>query len=173
MEANLNPSDPEQVERRKSMFPGFNYEDKVFPANPVARLVMLIKKEIEYERKSSLENEINCIIVINIKKSKKGAKIVGVYRQWTGTSGVCNYNGKDRASGLKRFKDMINVLEEVVNAPGDTTICVDFNLDRLKSNNPESRNDIKFHIPIFEEFNKIQNRSKTNNTQLCPDHSAQ
>ena len=29
LEANMNTSDPEQVERHKMMFPGFNYEDKV------------------------------------------------------------------------------------------------------------------------------------------------
>ena len=85
-EANM-VNNAEHISLRSMKFPNFKFEDKMFNGNNNARLSILIHEEVEYVREKHLENEINCAIVIKIKrKKKKWANLIGVYRQWTGTA---------------------------------------------------------------------------------------
>ena len=94
-------------------------------------------KSLEYRRRLDLENDINCSIVIQVRRSKKKwTSIIGSYRQWTGMSPTCPFNGRSRQEGLLRFEKLIDLYEKVISEGHDTVIGGDLNIDRLKENNP-------------------------------------
>ena len=72
---------------------------------------------------------------------------MGTYRQWTGKSPSCPFNGRNRNDGLLRFKELVKLYEGVLAEGHDTVIGGDLNVDRLKKNNPEDRYDLKLIIP--------------------------
>ena len=151
-EANVDTYDLGETMKTEEEFKNFKMEYKVLPGSGNARLAILIHKRYEYERCSDMENNVNCTMVLKIlRKSKNPLKLVGVYRQWKGTSDMCSYNGKDRLSSLQRFRDLTKIITEVSNLPGETILAGDFNVDRFQPNNPERRNDLKLIIPEFEE----------------------
>ena len=85
-EANML-QDPEHFTQRELKFPNYKCEDKFFAGSTSARLTILVHEEVEYVREHPLENNINCAIVLKIKrKKKKWSSLIGVYRQWTGTA---------------------------------------------------------------------------------------
>ena len=120
---------------------------------------IFIHKSLEYKRRKDLENEINSTICIKIRRNKnRWACIVATYRQWTGMSTSCSYNSRSRSDGLARLNDLIDLYKKILNEGNDTVFCGDFNIDRLKENNPSDRYDLKLIIPVFEDFlidNKI------------------
>ena len=93
-ESNIDTSNDEEMANRESCFSTFAAEDKTFDGNSKARISMLIHKSLEYRRRKDLENNINCTIVVQIRRSKrKWTNIIGSYRQWTVMSLSCNLMG--------------------------------------------------------------------------------
>ena len=143
-ESNINVYDPEEMVTREKCFPDFNLEDKILPGCKNARVSIYIHKSLEYTRRIDLENEINSTLCIKIRRSKnKWTCIVATYRQWTGMSSQCSYNGRCRSNGLSRFNDLINLYIKILAENNDTVFAGDYNIDRLKANNPSKRYDLK------------------------------
>ena len=75
--ANVYPND----DTRHNELSNYNHEDKFVNNNDFARLTVMIKKGIQYERKTSYENE-RCVIVIRLKISRRiWVHITAIYRQ--------------------------------------------------------------------------------------------
>ena len=104
-ESNFPVNDPEAITSRRISFPKYKFVDKVLPGNDVARLTILIDEEIDFERCSSLENEINSTAVIKIRRShKKYEYFIGNYRQWQGTSSLCSYSSRRNEDSKRDLK---------------------------------------------------------------------
>ena len=73
---------------------------------------------------------------------------VAIYMPKPHTVLVNSDNGKNRNEGLLRLKDLIEIYSKVLAEGHETIIGRDLNVDRLKSNNPEERYDIKTIIPV-------------------------
>ena len=123
----------------------------------------MVKNDLKFERLAFLENEINATIVLKILKTKKKAIfLVANYRQWTGSSPSCTFNSKDNADSLKRFKLMLQIWESVLTLGGLTIIGGDLNIDRLPSNNPVSRPELKLLIEALVDFQTSKNLIQMN-----------
>ena len=62
---------------------GYNAELKILGNAKQARLLVLVKSGITYERVEKFENDINAMITLKIKTSSRGSLyLVCVYRQW-------------------------------------------------------------------------------------------
>ena len=70
-ESNIDMDKPKEVMTRKSVFPKFDYEDKKFKGNAVARVPIMIVKTSQYEHKNELQNNINTRVILKIKQIKK------------------------------------------------------------------------------------------------------
>ena len=66
-------------------FKNYSVESKTVKGTSNSRILVIIKKEIEYERLKDQESAVNRSIVIKIPQSpRKHTMIVGTYRQWKG-----------------------------------------------------------------------------------------
>ena len=152
-ESNFDAANPGEKLKRAKEFPNHSFEDKELSGSSNARISMMICKSLEYERLLDCENDINTAIVIRIKRlNKKWSNIMGIYRQWQGSSASCAFNGKDRTSALERFRELIKIKEKVMKLPGEKLFAGDYNIDRLPQNNPIDRQDLKLLIPELENF---------------------
>ena len=70
-EANVNITVPEPPDLRQRTFMGFKFEDEIFNGSTTARLSVFIHHEIEYEREHYLKNDINCIVILKVKRKKR------------------------------------------------------------------------------------------------------
>ena len=149
--------------RRRAMFPEFKFYDKMFPNLNLARLTIMIKNKYDCERQTTLENDINPTIVLKLEISKvKHHFIIGNYRQWKGVSPQCSFNNRSEEDSIKRFESMTKIWTDVLIKGKPTYIVGDINIDRIESNDPERRQDIKKLIPILTNFQKDNNVILTN-----------
>ena len=82
-ESNADTHDIVEEQLRNKKFPNFVFEDKCMPGNPIARMSIMIKRGIQYERCNNMENDINSAAIVKVKISaRKYLTIVGAYRQW-------------------------------------------------------------------------------------------
>ena len=96
----------------------------MFPNTNHARLTIMVKSKIDFERVIALENCINPSIVLKIKTSKnKCHYVIGNYRQWKGTSPVCNYNTRKDEDCIARFNDMVKIWTNVAKLGNPTFIA--------------------------------------------------
>ena len=99
---------------------------------------------------------------MNVKSSKsKHHMIIANYRQWKSTSVSCEYSSRNDEDAVKRFKDMTDIWSNVVKL--GKHIFGDINIDRLESNDPENRPDLRNLIPILKEFQSDHNIILKNN----------
>ena len=109
-EANVNMVDPEHTKLRPRTICVYNFEDETFHGSSIGRLSVYVHKEIEYVHEHSLENIINCVIILKIKwRMRKWVHIIGLYRQWMGSAPSCNINEKNRHKNLLRFQEMLKI----------------------------------------------------------------
>ena len=114
-ESNIDTNNLELMDRRAKNFPGFRFFDKTLPGSTNARLSIYVSKELEVERMSDLENNINSTAVLRIRrKRRKWTYVIGSYRQWKGTSELCPYNSRNRQDCLRRFKDLLKIYTAVL-----------------------------------------------------------
>ena len=152
-ESNMNTNNVQLMARRAELFEDYQFEDILLPGSRLARMTAAIKSDISYSRVSQLENDVNPVIVLEVKRSKrKSSHYVGCYRQWNGLSSTSqSYNTDDPQDMLQRFKLMIKIWEECIQR-GDTHIFGDINVDRNLRNNPGARPDIGDLVNELESF---------------------
>ena len=122
---------------------GYNVEIKLLGEMKVARMIVLIKADITYERIREYENNTNAMITLKIKNSARNSIfLVCVYRQWK------LLHTKDDLSNLpinqlKRFELILGVISQLVNEGREILLIGDINIDLWPPNNPGHRKDIK------------------------------
>ena len=121
-------------------------------------MTVMVRESLDVERIISLENNINPSIVLKIRVSKRKCHmLVSNYRQWKGTSPMCTFNSRNDDDAISRFNCMTKIWENVVNTELEVTIIGDVNIDRLESNDTESRADLRNLIPILKKFQDDHN----------------
>ena len=147
-EANVYPND----DTRHNELSNYNHEDKFVNNNDFARLTVMIKKGIQYERKTSFEND-RCAIVIKVKISRrKWVHIVAIYRQWQvlGDNPDNKPNSSDKDDQVLRFEEIASIIEKVIDDNNPTIVAGDINIDRNIDNDPLKRPDIKALTEVLE-----------------------
>ena len=82
-EANAEVNKPDKMISRESVFKEYNIEDKLVNNQSRARISVIIKKGIYYNRCEHLESPNNSSIALKFKESRsKDIYIVGSYREW-------------------------------------------------------------------------------------------
>ena len=154
-ESNSQLDKPVIMSKQKRLFNEFNIEDKAWVGYNLSRVSFYIRKNIQYKRRTDLENNINSTIVIEVKRSKgQRVFIIGSYLQWRGKSPLCPYNEYDNHHAILRLRDLITLWERVVKL-GQTVLMGDLNIDYHTPNDPSSRVELKDLIPMMDDF--IQN----------------
>ena len=107
-EANAEVNKPDKMISRESVFKEYNIEDKLVNNQSRARISVIIKKGIYYNRCEHLESPNNSSIVLKFKESRsKDIYIVGSYREWrhlggpsaTSTLGI-NFQKERKPDGI-------------------------------------------------------------------------
>ena len=162
-ESNFDIMDSKLAQRCRNLFQGYIILDKVFQGTRNARLSVLIKENLTFQRMISSENEINPAIIIKLKMANNRYHCtVSNYRQWKGTSPQCHYNTRNDQDCISRFSDMITMWKKSAGLGYPTYICGDINIDRLEENDPMRRNDLRNLIPLLNDFQSSNNFSLVN-----------
>ena len=152
-EANLNRDD----KAIRDDNPAYNVEEKVMETCEESRLVVLIKKEIEYERMTSLEFNDISMIWLKIKINRgKFLNLVAMYRQWKLPPSM--RNSPDRIGLPAQLDRFGRVCKHINNESSNGTPLLfvgDLNIDQLPENDPLSRYDVKKLDEIFTEMKQI------------------
>ena len=95
-EANHDVAASKSLNCIETIFKNYRVESKPVNGTSNSRILLIINKDIEYERLKDLESNINSSIVIKIPQSpRKNTLIVGTYRQWKGVGSTlshCSYS---------------------------------------------------------------------------------
>ena len=129
----------------KKDYPEYNSELLYLDGHDLARIVVLIKKGIIYERIRDAEVEDACFIMIKVKISRgKYVHIASIYRQWNLPSILRTSPEKCGLPGqLMRWNKILASIKQVSRRSIPLIIQGDLNIDQWQDNDPLSRNDIK------------------------------
>ena len=79
----MDAIDSKKLADRDKDFPDYRFYDKALPGNKMARMTVMVAKNIKSERLDNMENEENPPIVFRVKDSKaKWTNCIAFYRQW-------------------------------------------------------------------------------------------
>ena len=82
-EANHDNNDGESTRSINNTFSDYNVETKTSLGASISRIIIIIKKNINYVRVKELESDINSSVIIKlIQSTRKNTFIIGLYRQW-------------------------------------------------------------------------------------------
>ena len=152
-EANHDAADPVSDNCTNKSFKEFNIEAKTTKGTSNARIMLLVKKEVIYERMGALENDVNSAIVIRVSLSKrKFIYIIGVYRQWKSVGSSNPFSSESNHDQLVRMNHLMNLIQKVINEGFPVLIGGDFNIDRHLPNDPINRPDLKDLYPLLDDL---------------------
>merc|ERR1712081_45114 len=82
-ESNIDTSNFEEMAFRSSKFTNYKFEDKITGGNPRARVSIMIKADLNYERLTDVKDDENPMVTVLFRQKKgKYLAITAVYRQW-------------------------------------------------------------------------------------------
>ena len=109
-EANLTKND--QVHMKD--FNNYNIEAKYIKNQDISRLVVMVKKNLTYERLYKFENDINAMMVFKIKIAKgQSVHVVCVYCQWNLLSNLKTPTSHKLPEQIIRLNNIMSVIKEI------------------------------------------------------------
>ena len=150
-EANMESNEPSV----KNHLKGYNIEKKLLGNQNVARMIVMVKSDITYERLYGFENDINSMMTLKIKNSnKKYIYLVCVYRQWK-LLHIDDPSSNLPAKQLARLELILETINKIIKDGKETLLIGDLNIDLWPANNPGQRKDIK---ALFELYQSVINQ---------------
>ena len=104
----------------------------MWPGYPLARVSLLIRRNLHYRRRLDLENSVKPLVVIEVhRSSKKKVLIAAIHRQWQGKSPTLGFNLYENSHQIKCLKCLTESLTKV--AEEDNFVMIgDFNISQLR-----------------------------------------
>ena len=135
-------------------FKGYKVESKFLGEEKLARIMVLIKSDITYERLKRYETDDNAMIVLKIKvAARRYMKAICLYRQW-------QILHKDEPNSglpikqLERLNPVMDLLRQFSSNNDELLLIGDINIDLWPPNDPSNRKDIK---QIYNEYRSVMN----------------
>ena len=150
-EANHDLADPVSTNCTTSTLKDYNIEFKTTKGSTIARIMIIIKKDIVYERLEDFENDFNCAIVIKLKQSKKKhTLLIGAYRQWKSVGSTNPYSSDSTYNQVIQMKHLMSLFQKVLDEGSTVLVGGDLNVDRHLPNDPLGRADLKDLYPMLD-----------------------
>ena len=134
-------------------FKGYSIEHKFLPGMDRARISILIREDIEYERLTEIEDDWLSNVWLRVKTSRNGYTcIMGGYREWRHPPEL---NLPFSGDPLEQESRLPKTLVQVENAKSFSQKLVlgwDSNLDLLEANDNFRRQDTKKMTQIYRDF---------------------
>ena len=139
----------------KNHLKGYNVKLKLLGTLKIARMIVLIKSDITYERLYRYENDTNSMMLFKIKNTNRNfINLICVYRQWK-LLHVDDSSSNLPTKQLKRLEKIIEAITGVINEGRETLLIGDVNIDLWPPNNPGQRSDIK---ALYELYTSVMNK---------------
>ena len=133
-------------------FKGYKVESKFLGEEKLARIMVLIKSDITYERLKKFESNDNAMIVLKIKiAARRYMKAICLYRQWQILHKVEPNSGLP-IKQLERFNHVMDLLRQFSSNNDKLLLIGDINIDLWPPNDPANRKDIK---QIYNEYRSV------------------
>ena len=161
-ETNHDLNNGDSIRSIQNTFSDFEVEHKVTTGTSISRILILIKKELSFERVKEFEAYVNFSIVIEIiQSSRKHTFLIGSYRQWKGI-GSFQFQSESITDQVFRMKCLFETFQKVINLGAPVFIGGDLNIDRHLPNDPLARPDLKELYPLLDDFMTINNITQIN-----------
>ena len=163
----INESNDSPNDSLEDKFEDFAIEQKFLPGYGKGRTLLLIRKNVEYERLHSLELPFISTIWLKIKTdSNKIIYFMGGYRCWTLPKamfpGGYNNSSKSPKIQLERFRLIMQQIESVSKLRHEIITATDSNIDLLDDTDMNSRFNICKLYNEFIQFLAINNLTLMN-----------
>ena len=136
-------------------FKNYDVESKFLGGNDLARIMVVVKKGITYERITKYENQENAKIILKVKTaSKKYVFLVCVYRQWR-LINETNYNSNHIFKQVERLNNIMGVISSLRQSNNEVICMGDLNIDLWPPNDPSQRPDLK---KLSAEYLSVMNQ---------------
>ena len=144
-------------------FKEYEVENKFMTNMDVSRTTIFIKKSINYQRVTELEEDDLSAIFIRIKlNNKRSLYILGMYRQWGHLAAMCKPDSHKTAAQCDRFTRLMSKVEPIPSKNNSILIGGDINVDLYPPNNPTRRHIIKKLTDIYNDVINLSNLCQMN-----------
>ena len=116
-----------------------------------ARLVVLVRKTLTYERLTWYETDVNSMIVLKVKISKNQyVYIVCSYRQWNLLDNLKTDTSHTLPEQLIRLENIMKPIKDIRKTDHQLILMGDINIDLFESNDPMKRYDIRKLTELYK-----------------------
>merc|ERR1711954_441142 len=121
----------DRIQERATKFSNYKFEDKIIFPHGKARLTIMIKDDIRYQRLIEFEDNENPFLSILIKeKCGKKLRISGLYRQWKAPGETESSTQEGISRQCRRLERVTENLRRISDMKYEHILGGDVNIDR-------------------------------------------